>query len=409
MTSVSPEATVELPHPFYLDEQGVNRPGPHKHEFYGQFAKGPGLVPISRTVNGVKMSALLVCRHADVKDVLRNPAFSRAAAAAADDVDVSGTMLGLDGDEHLAVRGIVKEWFKPEAVAGMRDQVHAEAVAQLQRLRSGEQPADLLNDFALPLSLNVICDLLGLPVEDRMLFRAWGDMFLGTSDLTRDQAASSAKAMGYYLFGLLEKRRQRPENDLLTQIARDGESLPPDQLVKLPLALIVGGWETAASSIAKFVWLLQTLPYDGWPNAWSHLVDHPDKINSAVTELERLWSTSTGDDMPRRALTDVTLPSGAHVAEGTIVVPSHDAANRDPEVFADPERVNFDRSPNPHLSYGYGAHHCIGAHLGGLEIRTAIMVLTRELPTLRLATPATQVKWKAGHSITSPEALPVRW
>jgi cytochrome P450 len=113
--------------------------------------------------------------------------------------------------------------------------------------------------------------------------------------------------------------------------------------------------------------------------------------------------------MPRSVLADVKLPSGAVVAKGTIVVPSHDAANRDPAVFTEPEQVNFGRSPNPHLSYGYGAHHCIGAHLGGMEIRTAISVLTQELPMLRLAVPATQVKWKTGHSVTSPEALPVRW
>lgn len=113
--------------------------------------------------------------------------------------------------------------------------------------------------------------------------------------------------------------------------------------------------------------------------------------------------------MPRRVMADVTLPSGTRLPEGTIVVRSHDSANRDPRVFANPHHMDFDRYPNPHLSYGHGAHFCVGAHLGAMEIRTAIALLLREIPGLRLSVPASEIRWKPGHTITSPEALPVSW
>lgn len=404
--------TAPLAHPFYLDADGVNRPaGPDKHHRYGEFAaSGPGVVPVVRTVNGARISALLICRYADVREVLRDQnVFSRVAAAHADDVDVSGTILGMDGEQHARVRGIVKDAFTKAAVSELRDMVEKRAAAQVAAMTMGESRAELIEDFALPFSLHTICDLLGLPQGDRMRFREWGEMFLGTADLTREQAAQAALEMGGYLFEQLEERRARPADDLLTRIAVAGADQPIDIQIKLALALVVGGWDTSASSIGSYVFVLCGRAYEGDETGWDHLLAHPDKLDSAVTELERLFSTSAGDDMPRRVLADVELPSGARLTRGDIVIPSHDAANRDPRVFPDPDRMDFDRAPNPHLSFGHGAHYCLGAHLGALEVRAAIAALLRELPGLRLAVPAAEVRWKSGHSITSAEALPVEW
>jgi cytochrome P450 len=400
--------TAPVRHPLYLDERGINRPpGPEKHRYYGELAaSGSGVVPIVRTVNGRRIDGLLICRYPDVREVLRNPVFSRAAAAHADDVDVSGTILEMDGGRHARVRGIVKDAFTKAAAAKLRVTMERAAADRLAALPEGR--ADLVADFALPLSLHTICDLLGLPREDRMRFRAWGDMFLGTADLTRDEAARSALEMGGYLAEQIERRRAHPADDLLTRIAVAGADESLDIQVKLALALVVGGWETVASSIARFVFVLLTREYAGG-TGWEYLLGHPESVDAAVTELERLYSTTAGDDMPRRVMADVTLPSGARLSEGDIVIPSHDAANRDPDVFPDPGRMDFARDPNPHLSYGYGAHYCIGAHLGALEIRVAIEALLSELPALRLAVPAPDVRWKAGHLITSPESVPIAY
>ncbi|MFU8871603.1 cytochrome P450 [Micromonospora sp. SL4-19] len=406
------DLAAELSHPFYVDADGVNRPpGPEKHPHYARFAaSGSGLVPVLRQVGGELVPALLICRYVDVREVLRRQdLFSRAAAAQADQIDVAGTMLGMDGPEHARVRGTVKDCLTKPAVAELSAKVRSAAEAHLAGLVARGRPADLVRDFAIPFTLDVVCDLLGLPREDRMQFRRWGDMFLGAGDLSRDEAAQSALEMGGYLWGQLERRRGCPAGDLLTQIATAAADQPMDVQIKLPISLVVGGWETAASSIATFVHVLRTRPYERDQTGWEYLLDHPEKVDSAVTELERLYSTSNGDDMPRRVMADVQLPSGARLSEGDIVIPSHDAANRDPEIFPDPERMDFDRDPNPHLSFGYGPHYCIGAHLGALEVRAAIALLLRELPGLQLAVPADEVQWKAGHAILGPTGLPVTW
>ncbi|WP_431932583.1 cytochrome P450 [Micromonospora sp. RP3T] len=399
------------PHPFYQDADGVNRPpGPRKHPDYARFAAGSPVVPIVRRVGGEPVPALLICRYADVREVLRRQdVFSRAAAAYADEVDVSGTMLGMDGAEHARVRGTVKDAFTRPAVDGLRDAVRAAAQERLAAMVGRGAPADLVRDFAVPFALDVICDLLGLPADDRMRFRRWGDMFLGAGDLSREEAARSAEEMGGYLWEQLEQRRGRPGDDLLGRIATAAADQPVDVQIKLPISLVVGGWETTASSIATFVHVLQTEPYGPAGTGWAYLVAHPERLDGAVAELERLHSTANGDEMPRRVMADVTLPSGARLAADDIVVPSHDAANRDPAVFPDPERMDFDRAPTPHLSFGHGAHYCIGAHLGALEVRTALGLLLRELPGLRLAVPPDEVPWKPGHAILGPVGLPVTW
>jgi cytochrome P450 len=236
--------------------------------------------------------------------------------------------------------------------------------------------ADLVTDYATPLSLGIICDMLGVPEQDRMAFREWGTAFLGTSDLTRDQAAEAAVAMATYLTRQIELRRAEPQDDLMSRIAAAGTEHSHDVLVKLAIALIVGGWETSSSSIARFVFVLLTRSYGDYETAWNYLLDHTDDVDSAVTELERLYSTSTGDEMPRSVTRDIILPSGNKLHKGEVVIPSHDAANRDPSVFPHPQRMDFRRHPNQHLSFGYGTHHCIGMHLGGLEVRVAIRLLS---------------------------------
>jgi cytochrome P450 len=356
---------------------------------------------------------VLICSHADVEMVLRDKRFSRAQAHDVDDVDLSGTILGLDGNEHAAVRGVVKDWFTPAAVERLRGKVEEQAEAQLRVMVDLGEAADLVADFALPYALHIICDMLGLPQDDRLQFREWGDAFLGNSPLTRTESEASALAMAQYLGGQIMGRRQAPVDerpeDLLSQIADLAAELPIDWQIKLPIALVIGGWETAASSIAKFVWVLQTIPYAEHETAWNYLVSHPELIESAVTELERLYSTTSADDMPRRVMAAVTLPGGMELQPGQVVIPSHDAANRDPKVFDAPDRIDFGRSPNPHLSFGYGAHHCIGRYLGHMEVVTAIKVLTQEMPDLRLAVPADQIPFKPGHTINGPVELPVTW
>ncbi|GLH98830.1 cytochrome P450 [Phytohabitans aurantiacus] len=412
MTAAQDMPATRIRHPFYVDADGINRPpGPDKHPFYTQFAtSGSSLVPVIRMVQGAPVNAFLVCRYSDVKEVFRRQEiFSRAEAAAADPIDVSGTLLGMDGDEHAQVRGTIKDAFTRPAIHALRGIVERTAAGQLATMTNDRRHAELVQDFALPFTLHVISDLLGLPSQDRMRFRAWGDAFLATGGLTQQEAAQSSMEMGAYLWQQLEQRRAQATEDLLTRIATAAADQPAHVQIKLAVALVVGGWETTASSIATFVFVLHTRPYLTYASAWDYLLDHPERLDSAIAELQRLYSTSAADEMPRRVMADVELPSGARLSKGDIVIPSLDAAHRDPAVFPRPTEMDFDRTPNPHLGFGHGPHYCIGAHLGKMEVRTAIHQMLRELPDLRLAVPAAQIPWKAGHSLISPERLPIEW
>ncbi|GAA2872964.1 cytochrome P450 [Streptosporangium fragile] len=401
--------TCPIAHPLDQGPDGVNRPGLYKNPAYHTIREaGTGVAEVIRA-NGTR--AKLVTRYGDVIQVLRDhEAFSREAALDVDDVaGLEGTLLGLDRDAHATVRAVVKDRFTPSAVEGIRDRIEARAVARLDAMRKQGDPADLIREFALPFALDTIGDMLGVPQRDRLRFREWGEAFLSNDTLSRDDATAAEQAMAGYLAGLIEQRRQDPTGDLLSRIAVNGAHLPFDQMIKLPIALLVGGWDTTASSIGTYIQVLLTHPYGDHETGYRYLVDHPEAVPGAITELERMFSTSAGDEMPRRVVRDVTLPSGAALRAGDVVIPSHDAANYDPRVFSDPHRMDFGRTPNRHLSFGYGIHHCIGRHLGHVEVVTAIALLTRELPALRLAVPAEDIRHKPGQAVGGPIELPVAW
>ncbi|GLX06629.1 cytochrome P450 [Microbispora sp. NBRC 16548] len=405
-SSAHPPSACPIIHPFDLDEGGVNRPGLYKSDRYHALREaGTGVADVLRA-NGT--TARLITRYQDVRHVLRGPEFSRTAALDVDDVELEGTLLGLDGDEHTAVRRVVRDRFTPQALDRLLDRIETSARVHLEgMIRNGA--SDLIDDFALPFALDVIGDLFGVPQQERTQLRVWGEAFLSTS-LPREEVSAAEQAMAMYLAGLIDQRRQAPTDDLLTQIATEGTHLPFDQLVKLPLALLVGGWETTASSIGTAVLVLLTHPYEEYETAYAYLVANPSAVSGAATELQRMFSTSAADAMPRRVLRDTVLPSGAHLRAGEIVIPSHDAANFDPRVFSDPHTMRFDRPAQPHhLSFGYGAHYCIGRHLGQAEVEVALTLLTTRLPNLRLAVPAEEVPLKAGHAIAGPEHVPVAW
>jgi cytochrome P450 len=392
-----------------IRDEETNQPGLYKSAGYNilRDSTDTGVVEVQRRKG---KRAYLITRYEDVKHVLREQtAFSRANALAEDEVDVSGTLLGLDGTEHAAVRGLVKNQFMPQAIARHRPVIEHRAAEQLKSMCEQGEPVDLLAHFAFPLPLHVICDLLGLPQgEERLRFRDWATAFLGTSAQTRAGVEEAQQAMGAYLGGLLAQRAQQPSDDLLTQIAVAGgeAGVPFEQLISLAVALVLGGWETVASSICTHLEVLLTHPYRDHATGYAYLTDHPEEIPGAVAELQRMFSTTANDDMPRKVMRDVTLPSGAQLPAGAVVIPSHDAANFDWRVIENPHRMDFDR-PVKHMSFGYGPHHCIGRHLGQDSEVAALRVLTSELPGLRLAD--AHIPRKVDQTIPGPLALRVVW
>jgi cytochrome P450 len=252
----------------------------------------------------------------------------------------------------------------------------------------------------------VICELLGVPEADRADLHTWSAAMLSTTALPPQRVREYGGNLNGYIARLIGQRRREPSDDLLGALvqARDEQGrLTEPELVELTLGLLVGGHETVSSELPNFVYVLLT-----HPEQLRQLRADPQLLPTAVEELMRWVPLGTLAAFARYATEDVKLEGGL-VHAGEAVMVSVAAANRDDRVFAEPERIDLTRSPAPHIAFGHGAHHCVGAQLARMELQVALGTLLRRLPTLRLAVPETELRWKSGMLVRGPEELPVAW
>ncbi len=276
----------------------------------------------------------------------------------------------------------------------------------IDELTTMPQPVDLIEHFSLPLPVQIICELLGVPAEDRHLFHQWSDAVLG--DLTRDPAVIGAAfaQLNAYFERLVALKRKNPADDLMTALieARDEKDrLSEEELVRLCQTVLVAGHETTANMINLFL-----LNLHEYPDQLAHLEQHPETIPQAVEELMRFAQLGTGGVLIRVAteeveLGDVTIPAGGAVLALTII------ANRDPDLLENPDHLDVTRPAPAHLSFGAGVHHCLGAQLARMELQEALRGLLTRLPGLRVDVPVEELSFKEGMILRSLHALPVRW
>ncbi|GGX35929.1 cytochrome P450 [Streptomyces noursei] len=352
----------------------------------------------------------LVTRHADVKTVLADPRFSRAAAVG-DHVPRTvavglprTSMLSMDPPEHSRLRRRVANAFTVRRVEKLRPRVEEIVDGLLDTMIDAGSPADLTQALTWSLPITVICELLGVPMADRDRFNVWVDGLLMLSD--PEQSAQARGHLNDYLGGLIAQRRIEPTEDLLGELVAapdDEDGLRDEELVSLGVSLLSAGQEATANQIGNFVYTLLTRP-----ELWEKLVADPGLIPDAVEELSRYIPISASAGFTRIATADVEL-SGQTVRAGEAVVAELGMANRDPEVFERPEEIDFHRGSVPHVTFGHGVHHCLGAQLARMELRVVLAALMRRLPGLRLAVPADELTWRTERLIRGVEALPVRW
>ncbi|ANZ20615.1 cytochrome P450 [Streptomyces noursei ATCC 11455] len=352
----------------------------------------------------------LVTRHADVKTVLADPRFSRAAAVG-DHVPRTvavglprTSMLSMDPPEHSRLRRRVANAFTVRRVEKLRPRVEEIVDGLLDTMIDAGAPADLTQALTWSLPITVICELLGVPMADRDRFNVWVDGLLMLSD--PEQSAQARGHLNDYLGGLIAQRRIEPTEDLLGELVAapdDEDGLRDEELVSLGVSLLSAGQEATANQIGNFVYTLLTRP-----ELWEKLVADPGLIPDAVEELSRYIPISASAGFTRIATADVEL-SGQTVRAGEAVVAELGMANRDPEVFERPEEIDFHRGSVPHVTFGHGVHHCLGAQLARMELRVVLAALMRRLPGLRLAVPADELTWRTERLIRGVEALPVRW
>jgi cytochrome P450 len=375
------------------------------HEAYREAQEAPGM-PRVRLPHGEP--AWLATRYADARLVLGDKRFSRAMAADRDEPRMqagrlTGGILSMDPPQHTRLRTLVAKAFTVRRVEELRPRAREIAAGLVADMKAAGPPADLVDAFALPLPVAVICELLGVPVEDRQKFRVWSDNALSTSRLTAEEFLASREEMRDYMRGLIAAHRAEPADDLMTALidARDRQDrLSELELVDLCVGILVAGHETTASQIPNFVVTLLD-----HPRALARLRDDPSLIPGAVEELMRFVPLGAGAGFPRYATEDVQV-GDVLVRAGEPVVVAIGAANRDALRFDDADELRIDRPPAAHLGFGHGVHHCLGAALARMELQEALLALLVELPGLRIAG---DIRWKTEMIVRGPVSLPVGW
>ncbi len=324
--------------------------------------------------------------------------------------DVPGSMLRMDPPDHTRVRGLVKRAFLPRSTEGLRPQIERLVDKLLgQAIEAGE--VDLMDAFARPLPLTVIGDMIGIPPADHPVIRQWSlEIVRGTDPDILQSAESLARRphamreFEAYFAALLAQRRKDPRDDMLTGMceAEDRGELSGREALGLAAGLVIGGYETVSDMIGKGVVALLR-----HPDQIARWLGDPGLAGPAVEELLRYEPPVQFTH--RVALADREL-AGHTFARGEGIVILTAAANRDPDVYADPERLDITRfagrNPAPrHLSFSEGLHFCLGSHLGRLETQIAVDTLLRRVPGLSLAG---EPVWRDTVAIHGLDSLPVR-
>lgn len=313
-------------------------------------------------------------------------------------------MLNLDPPDHTRLRALVSKAFTPRLVEQMRDRVQRLADDLLDSVQERGR-MDLIRDYALPVPMTIIAEMLGVPVGDRHKFRRW----LNAINLGSSPAWGLVKAIPNvwflmrYIRKIINKRRAGPQDDLITalvQAEEAGDTLSGKELVAMVFLLLLAGHETTVNLIGNG--MLALLEH---PDQMEKLRNEPTLIKPAVEELLRYgnpleWATD------RYAREDVTI-AGVTISRGEVVFAALASANRDERQFTSPDTLDITREPNKHLSFGLGTHFCLGASLARLEGQIAISTLLRRFPDLRLSVPPTAVRWRPGLLLRGLEALPV--
>ena len=363
----------------------------------------------------------VLSRHRDVVAVLRDPGFSsdernwsryrrlRARGARAGLPDPYETerasMLRVDPPDHTRLRNLVSKAFTPRAVEQMRPRIESILKELLDPLGTSGT-LELVRDFASPLPVTVIAEMLGVPIEDRERFRRWSDEAIRTlGESSLEDARAGVRAMeelGDYLVEIAEQRRREPRNDLLSSLVaaeEAGDQLSPGELATMGVLLLVAGNETTTNLIAN-----GTLALLRHPDQWALLQREPERIPNAVEEMLRFDSPV---QLTSRLVKEDGEQGGRPLRRGEQLVLLLGAANRDPEAFAEPDRLDVTRENVRHLSFGHGSHFCLGAQLARLEATLAFQALVERFPGLALATD--RVEWRPNTVLRGPRALPLRY
>lgn len=327
---------------------------------------------------------------------------------------LGGSMASLDPPEHTRVRRLVQSAFTPRFVEGLRPGVQRIADDLVDGiLAAGSGPFDLVEAFAVPLPQAVMSETLGIPVADRSRFRTWAELVIsldptaaqsGAGDMDPTQVMREIEEFISFIEQLIATTRAEPGPGLISRMVHaeeDGERMTDQEILKMVALLVVGGLSTTQHLIGNMV-----LALFRDPGQRELLRADPSHVTTAVDEMLRFHGPIE-IAFPRYAAEDMTI-AGCPVRRGEMVIALLAAANRDPDRFADPDRVDVRRRDSArHLAFGRGAHMCLGAALARVEGQVALTTLLSRLPGLRPAVPLDDLGWRPGMTLRGLQELPV--
>jgi cytochrome P450 len=387
--------------------------------------------PVARVINPSGHPMVLLTRYDDVLATLKDSRFSKHPLGRAGIEDMlplptvlkpmimpllkpilsrtfgpmSNNMLDLDDPDHARMKNLVHKAFTPRLIGAMQARIE-ELVDGLLDKAQAKGEMEFIADFAFPLPITVIAEILGVPAQDHQKFRLWSSTIIQfSSSVNLVKALSVVTSLNSYLRRLVKEKRANPQDDLLSvlvQVEEAGDMLSEDELLAMAVILIIAGHETTVNLLGNgLLALLQN------PEQLAMLHQNPSLIKTAVEEFLR-YDCPVIMATERYAKEELTI-GGVTIQQDDLVIAGLGAANRDPEQFANPDTLDICREPNRHLAFGQGIHYCLGAPLARMEAHYAFTALLERLPNIRLAVPVDNLEWVQSMFIRGLKAMPLKF
>lgn len=352
----------------------------------------------------------LVTRYEDVHRIMTDPRFSRELAIQNDEPRTYGEhrdmgMLDMDPPRHTRIRQIVASAFTPRRTEQVRPHTIAVADKLIDEMLAGPKPADLVESFAKPLPVTVICEMFGLPIEDRARFSELAEAMTSTDRLSTQQIVDYLTELWTYLAQVITDRRNDLKDDALSAliVAGDEDRLSEHEIAQIAAGQLAASYETTANELASFIYALMT-----HPEQHDQLWMNPSLVDKAVEELLRWVPMSSSTLFARYATEDVVIGNTV-IHAGEHVLASLTSANKDDSVFDKPDELNLTAVRRPHLAFSSGVHRCLGTGLARMILQVGVGAIIRRMPGLQLAVREHELVWKQQQLMRALRTLPVTW
>ncbi|MFB9966359.1 cytochrome P450 [Sinosporangium siamense] len=358
-------------------------------------------------------TAWLVTGYAQVRQVLADPRFSRAAAAAPGAPRLGpaaperSAITTMDPPDHTRLRRLIAPAFSARRIGALQPHVERLVAGVLDAMAAAGPPYDLVEGLARPLPVKVICKLLGVPQADRTVFERWVEAALSVTPGNRAKVEQArAELRSYFRELVARKRAESASDDVLAYLINahdEDDRLSEDELLALASTLLTAGCQTVTTALANGAAILLR-----HPGQVALIRRRPQLLPAAIDEVLRYTPGPVSGGTIRVAVQTVEL-GGVTISPGEAVIPSTTSANRDASVFPQADTFDVTRPGNPHVAFGPGIHHCLGRGLAQMELVTAFGGLIERFPGLRIAVPEEELRWSSGGILRALTALPVAW